>query len=177
MHGAHLLPANALSILEGISQDTLRGFTGDELDALDDTVNNHVLDARVLPLGVFTNEYSVDVVIWSLITFNRLAGSNVGEEVEGSSEGQIERDMAFSNRSLLLSESSIAGVCLAYGERALQRNIVLLDARNGCVRDDRLAVLELGGHVDRFPFDWYLPISVCIVAANSQRRLHTLAAE
>lgn len=56
-----------------------------------------MLDTRVLSLGVFTDENSVDVVVGGLVTLDGDTGSDVGKEGECSSEGQVERDVTFSN--------------------------------------------------------------------------------
>jgi hypothetical protein len=133
---ADLLAADSLGVLEGVAQDTLGSLTGDELDGLDNTVYDDVLDARVLALSVLTDQDSVDVVIGGLIAGNRAAGSEVGEEVEGSAEGQVERDVALANGS---------------GQRSLEGNLVLVDVLNGGIRNSGLAVLEDRGDVDGFP--------------------------
>lgn len=142
VHSADLLPADVTSVLEGISQDTLRGFAGDELDALHNAVDDHVLDARVLALGVLADQDRVDVVVGCLVALDGSAGADVGEEVEGAAERQVERDVALAD-----------GGC----ERAFERDQIPLDAGNGLVGDDRLAVLvEARGHVDRLPLDGHV---------------------
>lgn len=45
MHGSDFLPTYVFGILEGESEDAFRGFSGDEFDALDDAVDDDVLDA------------------------------------------------------------------------------------------------------------------------------------
>jgi hypothetical protein len=83
-----------------------------------------VLDTRVLSLGVLTDEDGVDVVVRRLETLDGDARADVGEKGEGSSEGEVERDVALADcagsvRSLgMLSERS--------GE---QRSIVTLEQR------------------------------------------------
>ena len=56
-----------------------------------------MLDTRILPFSVFTNEDSVDVVVWSLKALNRDTGPDVGEKIESPSKSQIQGDMAFAN--------------------------------------------------------------------------------
>ena len=90
MHSAHLLPADALSMLESESQDAFRSFAGDELDALDDTVDYDVLDTRIFSLGVLTDEDGIYIIVRCLVAGNRFAGSEIGEEIESSAESQIE---------------------------------------------------------------------------------------
>jgi hypothetical protein len=86
---ADLLSADIFGVLEREFEDALGGFLGDELDALHDTVHDYVLDAGVFALGVLSDQHSVHAVVWGLVSLNRLAGTDVGEEVEGSSEGEI----------------------------------------------------------------------------------------
>jgi hypothetical protein len=62
---------------------------GDKLDALYDTLNDNVLNARVFSLGVFTNEDCVNVVVGGLISRNGAAWTDIGEEVEGTAEREI----------------------------------------------------------------------------------------
>jgi hypothetical protein len=56
-----------------------------------------VLDTRVFSLGVLTDEDGVDVVVRRLETLDGNARADVGEEGEGSSEGEVERDVAFAD--------------------------------------------------------------------------------
>jgi hypothetical protein len=49
-----------------------------------------MLNARVFSFRVFANEDSVNITIWRLVSFNRYARSNVGEEREGSAEREVE---------------------------------------------------------------------------------------
>ena len=131
--------ANVLGVLEGVAEHTLGGLAGDQLDRLDNTVHNDVLDARVFALGVLTDEDGVDVVVGGLVSLDALAGTHVGEQVEGPSEGQVERDVALANGS---------------SERALESDKVALDGLDGGVGNDGLAVLvEGGGDIDRLPLD------------------------
>jgi len=102
VHGADLLAANGLCVLECEAEDALGSLAGDELDALDDTINNDVLNTRVFTLGVLTDQNSVDVVVGGLEASNGPARPDVGEEVEGSAQSQVQRDVALSNRCLKL---------------------------------------------------------------------------
>lgn len=61
-----MLLSNRLGVLEAESQDTLGGAASDELDGLNNTVNDLVLDARVFSLSVLTDEDGVDIVVRSL---------------------------------------------------------------------------------------------------------------
>ena len=78
-----------LGVLEAESQHALGGATGDELDGLDDTIDNLVLNSGVLALGVLADQDGVDVVVGSLEAGNGHAGTDVGEQVEGAAERQV----------------------------------------------------------------------------------------
>jgi hypothetical protein len=86
---ADLLAANGLGLLEGEAEDALAGLASDELDGLDDTVDDDVLNARVFALGVLTDQDGVDIVVGGLVAGDRAARAEVGEEVEGTTEGQV----------------------------------------------------------------------------------------
>lgn len=100
VNDADLLAADGLGVLEGESQDTLAGLLGDELDALDNSVDDDVLDARVLALGVLSDQDGVNAVVGGLEAGDGSARSQVGEQVEGSSQGQVEGDVALANGGL-----------------------------------------------------------------------------
>ena len=158
---ANLVQANLLGVLEGEAQDTLRGSASDELDGLDNTVDNDVLDARVFTLGVLTDEDSVDTIVGGLVALDRLARTDVGEEVEGTTESQVERDVTLANGGLewgsqsgeILQERAHRGSGGTYGEGTLQGDVVAGDGLNGLVGDDGLAVLQAGGDIDGLPLD------------------------
>ena len=142
VNSADLLPANVAGVLEGVSKNALRGLAGDKLYALDDTIDDNVLNAGVFPLGVLTDQDGVDVVVGGLEALDGPAGTNVGEEVEGATEGQVQRD-----------------VTLADGGRegTLEGNVVPVDALDGLVGDDRLAVgVQARGDVARLPLDGHV---------------------
>ena len=98
---ANLLATDSFSMLERESEHTLRSLPCDELDGLNDTVNNNVLNAGVLALSVFSDQNGIDVIVGSLVASNGTAGSQVCEEVECAAEGKVEGDMALANGSLL----------------------------------------------------------------------------
>lgn len=100
MNSSDLLPSNHLGMLESESQNPLGSLPGDQLDGLNDTVDNDVLDTGVLSLGVLTDEDSVDIIIRSLVTGDRAAGTDVGKKVEGTTKSQVERDVTLSDGGL-----------------------------------------------------------------------------
>jgi hypothetical protein len=105
-------------VLEGIAQNALRGLLGDELDALHDAVDYHVLDARVLALGVLTDQDSINIVVGRLVAGDGLAGSDVGEKIKGPAQGEVERDVAFADGCLTRSAQSRGGKSMAAVRRA-----------------------------------------------------------
>lgn len=54
-----------------------------------------VFDTGILSLGVFTNEDGIDIVVWRLETSYRDTWSDIGEQVECSTECQVQGDMSF----------------------------------------------------------------------------------
>lgn len=97
---ADLLAVDGAGLLEGVAEDTLGGLAGDELDGLDHTIDNDVLNARVLALGVLTDKDGVNAVVGGLEAGNGAARAQVGEKVEGPAEGQVEGNVALANGSL-----------------------------------------------------------------------------
>lgn len=152
--------ADVLGVLEGEAEHALAGLAGDELDRLDDAVDDDVLDAGVLALGVLTDEDGVDVVVGGLVSLDALAGTHVGEEVEGPSEGEVERDVTLAD---------------GRGERALEGDVVALDGVDGLVGDDGLAVLEGGGDVDRLPLDGHVGGGVDVLDGLRDLRSNAVA--
>lgn len=100
MDDADLLAANLLGLLEGESHNTLTGLLGDELDALDNSIDNNVLDTGIFTLSVLTDQDDVDVIVRGLVASYRPAGSQVGEEVESTAEGKVEGNVALADGSL-----------------------------------------------------------------------------
>jgi hypothetical protein len=119
-----------------------------------------VLDTRVFSLGVLTDQDGVDVVVGCLVASDGSAWSDVGEEVEGSTEGQVEGDVALANGGR---------------ERALKGDQILLYALDGLVGNDRLAVfVEAGGDIDRLPLDGDLGRGVDILDGLRDLRADTV---
>lgn len=100
VHNTDLLLVDRTSVLEGETENPLRSFSGDELDALDNTIDNNVLNARVFTLGVLTNQNSIDVVVRSFVTGDRAAGTQVRKQVESTTESKVKGNMTLANRSL-----------------------------------------------------------------------------
>lgn len=138
VNDADLLAADGLGLLESKTKDTLGSLTSDELDGLDDTIDDDVLNARVLALGVLTDQNSVDVVVRGLETGDGTARSQVGEEVECAAEGKVEGDVTLANGG---------------SKRTLEGDLVLLDVLDRGIRNGGLAILDDRGDVDGLPGD------------------------
>merc|ERR1712230_358969 len=138
VHDADLGLADVLGVLEGESQDPLAGLAGDQLDRLHDTVYDDVLDAGVFTLGVLSDQDRVDVVVWRLVALDALAGSHVGEQVEGTTEGQVQGDVTFADGG---------------GEGTFEGDEVAVDGFHCLGWDALLAVDEDRRDVDGLPLD------------------------
>ncbi|RMY09264.1 hypothetical protein D0868_04343 [Hortaea werneckii] len=119
-------------------RDPLAGLAGDQLDRLHDTVHDDVLNAGVFTLGVLSDQDRVHVVVWGLVALDALAGSHVGEQVEGTAEGQVQGDVTLADGG---------------GEGAFEGDEVAVDGFHGLGWDALLAVDEDGRDVDRLPLD------------------------
>lgn len=100
VHNADLLLVDGLGVLEGETENTLGGLLGDKLDALDNTVDNNVLDTRVFTLGVLTDQNGVNTIVGGLVAGNGAARTDVGEQVEGTTESQVKRDVTLTDGGL-----------------------------------------------------------------------------
>lgn len=76
-------------MLESETKDTLGSLPGDKLNALDNTINNDVLNTGVFTLCVLADQDGINVVIWCLIASNRTAWSQVGKEVESTTQRKV----------------------------------------------------------------------------------------
>lgn len=173
MDDTDLALAHFLSILESEPKDTLRGFPGDELDALDDAINDHMLNSRVFTLSVLTDQDGVDVVVWCLVTSDRPARADVGEEVECATEGKVQRNVALANWGLfILFLSWLTAECVrkkTYRKRSLESNKILLHTLNGLVGDDGLPVLYRRSDIDWLPFNWRLLFKIQLLYVRKIR--------
>ena len=112
VHNTDLLLVDRLGVLEGEAENALGGLLGDELDALDHTVDDNVLNAGVFTLGVLTDQDSVNTVIGGLVTGDGAARTDVGEEVEGTAQSQVQGNVSLANRGLFpFEESSVSAWC------------------------------------------------------------------
>lgn len=151
VHNPNLLLANSIRILESILQNPLASIPSNQLDTLDDTVNDMMFDAGVLALGVFTDENGIYTVVGSLVADDGLAGTDVGEEVECTTESKVEGNVTLADGG---------------GEGSLEGDEIPFYRIDGRLGDGGLAVDENGCDVDGFPVDWNVSGTVDI--------LHTL---
>lgn len=167
--------ANRAGIFKSVSEDALGSLLCDELNGLDDTRDNDVLDTRVLTLRVLTDEDSVDAVVGGLVTKDRLARTDVSEKIESSSKGQVEGNVTFTDRS---------------SKRALESDEVLADRGDSGLGDCSLTIDKDGSYINWLPFNWDLSSLVnildslrnfnsntvslnksdCVVALSSQKK-------
>jgi hypothetical protein len=97
---ADLLLVDGLGVLEGEAQNALGGLLGDELDALDDTIDNDVLNTGVFTLGVLTDQDSIDTVVGGLVAGNGAARTDVGEQVESAAQSKVQGNVTLTNGGL-----------------------------------------------------------------------------
>jgi len=97
-----------------------------------------MLNTTVFSLSIFSDQDGVDVVIGCFVAFNASAGTHICEEVEGTTEGKVERDVTLAD-----------GGC----KRSLESDIVSLDRLDRFVWNDSPAVLQSRSYIDRFPLD------------------------
>jgi hypothetical protein len=138
VNGSDAVTANLLGIGESITSNTLRSLLGDQLDGLNNTINDFVLDTRVFTLSVFTDKDSIDILVRGLVANNGAARTNIGIEVEGTTQSQVERNVTLTNGG---------------GKRTLQSNSVLTDRLNSAIRDSSLSVLDDGSNIDFLPLN------------------------
>lgn len=84
-------------MIKRVSGHALACFPSNELDGLDYTINNLMLDTRVFALSVLSNEDGVDIIVGGLVALDGCARSNICKEVEGTTQSQVEGYVAFAN--------------------------------------------------------------------------------
>lgn len=96
-----------------------------------------MLQTAVLSFGVFSDCYEVHVFVGSVHALDGLAGTDVGEEIQSFSEGNVERSEAFSNWRF---------------ERAFQAVLVALDCLDAFV-SNQVAMLCLTFRMNLMRFE------------------------
>ena len=102
VYHANLELVDIVGILESESDNLLTGLLGNQLDALHHSVNYDVLNARIFSFGVLSDQDCVNSIVWSLVSGNGAARSDVGEEVECTAESKIKRDVSLANWGLII---------------------------------------------------------------------------
>lgn len=127
LHDVGLVDAgNLLAVVgqgksEGELGNALRLLTGDDLERLNDAIDRLVLEARVLALGVLTDDAEVDVLVARLVAGDVLEQDNGSVDVEFLTKGDVERAM---------SRSLDGGV-----ENTLETKLVALERGNGLAEE------------------------------------------
>lgn len=125
MHNSHLLAIVVFRVLEGVLGYALGSLLGNKLYALDNAIDDLVLNTRVFALGVLTDGDDVHVIVQRLVALEAAAGTYVGVKVE------------------LLAQSQVQGaVTLADGrhEGTLQADLVRVNRVDGGLWDSKLAI-------------------------------------
>lgn len=150
LHDVGLVDASDLAAVVGQGEaeselgDALALGTGDDLEGLDDTRDRLMLQARVLALGVLTDNAQVDVLV------ARLVSGDVLDQDDGSVNVE------------LLSESNVEGLVAGsvYGsvEDTLETELVALERGDGLAEEllGVLAALLHTRHIDLFPLDGHV---------------------
>ena len=135
LHDVGLVDAgNLLAVVgkrkgKGELGNALRLLAGDDLERLNHAVDRLVLKARVLALGVLTDDTEVDVLVARLVTRDVLEEDNRGVDVELLAEGDV--------------EGTVTRPLDGRVEDTLETQLVALE------RGNRLAEELLGVHVAR----------------------------
>jgi hypothetical protein len=87
-----------LSIVESKLGDSGRSLFGDDFQAFHDTGDDFVLDARVETLGVFANDYQIDVFIARFHTGKVFDRPEISVEIETLAQLDVDAGKAFAHR-------------------------------------------------------------------------------
>lgn len=136
--GGDLLSVVLESKVKGESSNSLGLSLGDDLDGLNNTGDRRVLQTGVLTLSVLSDKSHVDALESGLDTGDVLDENERGEDIELSSQGNVERGVA-----VLLN----GGV-----EDTLDGDLVSVDGSNGLLVTVEV-VLANTGDVDNLPVD------------------------
>lgn len=147
LHDVGLVDAGDLATVVGKSEgegelgDALRLGAGDDLERLDDALDGLVLEARVLALGVLTDNAKVDVLVAGLVAGDVLNQDNGGVDVELLTEGDVER--------------LVAGALDRSVQDTLQTELVTLEGGDGLAEEllGVLAAVLHAGDVDLLPLN------------------------
>jgi len=150
LHDVGLVDAGNLAAVvgqgegEGELGDALRLGAGDDLERLDDAGDGLVLEARVLALGVLTDDAEVDVLVAGLVAGDVLDQDNGGVDVEFLAEGDVERLVAGALDGSVKDTLETQLVALQRGDRLAEELLRVL------------AALLHAGDVDLLPLDRHI---------------------
>jgi len=147
LHDVGLVDAgNLLAVVgerkgKGELGDTLRLLARDDLERLHNAADRLVLEARVLALGVLTDDTEVDVLVAGLVAGDVLQQDNGGVDVELLTESDI--------------EGAVAGSLDRSVEDTLETELVALERRNRFAEEFlRVNVARVNtGDVDLLPLN------------------------
>lgn len=147
LHDVGLVDAGDLAAVVGKSEgegelgDALRLGAGDDLERLDDALDGLVLEARVLALGVLTDDAKVDVLVAGLVAGDVLDQDNGGVDVELLTKGDVER--------------LVAGALDGSVQDTLQTELVTLEGGDGLAEEllGVLAAVLHAGDIDLLPLN------------------------
>jgi hypothetical protein len=147
LHNVGLVDAgNLLAVVgerkgEGELGNALRLLPGDDLERLDDAVDRLVLEARVLALGVLTDDAEVDVLVARLVAGDVLEEDNGGVDVELLTESDVEGAVARSLDGRVEDTLETELVALE-GSNRLAEELLRVDATSLDTRDVDLLPLN-----------------------------------
>jgi len=176
LHDVGLVDAgNLLAVVgerkgKGELGDTLRLLARDDLERLHNAADRLVLEARVLALGVLTDDTEVDVLVAGLVAGDVLQQDNGGVDVELLTESDI--------------EGAVAGSLDRSVEDTLETELVALERRNrfaeeflrvnvARVNTGDVDLLPLNGNIVRLEdlFDRLGDLSTDTVTRNQSNRV------
>lgn len=152
LHDVGLVDAgNLLTVVgqrkaEGELGDALRLGARDDLERLDDALDGLVLEARVLTLGVLTDDAHVDALVAGLVAGDVLDQGDGGVDVELLSHGDVEGLVAGALEGCVQDTLEAELVAAQRGDRLL-KHVLSRPAAHAVVEAGCVDLLPLDGHV------------------------------
>ena len=152
LHDVGLVDAGDLAAVvgqgkgEGELGDALGLGAGDDLERLDDAGDGLVLEARVLTLGVLTDDAQVDVLVAGLVAGDVLDQDDRGVDVEFLAKSDVERAVAGALNGGVEDTLETELVALQRGD-GLAEELLRVDVARVNTRD--IDLLPLNGNVVR----------------------------
>lgn len=129
---------------EGELGNALRLGAGDDLEGLDDAGDALVLEARVLALGVLTDDAQVDVLVAGLVAGDVLDQGDAGIDVQLLAHGHVEALVAGAADGRVQNSLEAELVALERGHALAEG---LLGSQGALLDTGHLDLLPLDGHV------------------------------